>query len=175
MARQIGACRIAIVDKLGRAAVASRWSETEGGLEVSLAAAGREGHDMALELLVCLGQALWNRLNRSQRNRFWLLLDEEIAAGVSGEIDEDALRQKRLLLGGRSSATSGRRLELYGSASFAGTAAEYVHCQWHDVTVRTGADFLPALQLKRRLDLLSRWFPPARGHRLFPRVKEQGS
>jgi hypothetical protein len=121
-----------------------------------------------LELLVCLGQALWERLNHSQRSAYWLLLDSEISAGIPGEIDEEALKQKRLLLSSSNSATSRRRLERYGSASFAGTVAEYIHSLWHDVRVRTGSRFVPAEQLRRRLELLSRWYPPGHGHRLFP-------
>jgi hypothetical protein len=35
-------------------------------------------------------------------------------------------------------------------------AAEYVHCLWHDVTIRTGEEYLPAPQLRRRLELLAR-------------------
>jgi hypothetical protein len=97
-----------------------------------------------------------------------VLVDAELRAGTPGEIDEDALRQKKALLSGRFSATSRRRLERYGAASFAGTAAEYVHC-WHNVTIRSGPDFLPATQLRRRLQLLSRWYPPAPGRQLFPR------
>jgi len=69
---------------------------------------------------------------------------------------------------------NGEDLEIYGAASFAGTAAEYIHCLWHDVTIRSGRDFLPARQLKARLDLLSRWFPPAPGHRLFPQAPRGG-
>jgi hypothetical protein len=169
MVRQLGHCRISIVDGLGRAAVNSQWAETDRGLEISIAAGGRKAHDIALELLLCLGQALWTKLNRSQRRAYWLLLDDEIGAATPGEIDEDALKQKKLLLSGRISAGSSRRLESYGSASFAGTAAEYIHSLWHDVTVRSGPDFLPARALKRRLEMLSRWYPPPRGRRLFPR------
>jgi len=120
-------------------------------------------------MLLWLGQALWEKLSYSQRKAYWLLLDDEISAGTPGEIDEDALKQKRLLLSNRTSAGSGRRLERYGSASFAGMVAEYVHCLWHDVTVRTGPAFVPAEQLRRRLELLALWYPPGRGHRLFPR------
>jgi hypothetical protein len=169
MARQLGCCRVFVVEDLGRPSVASRWIATDLGLEISLATAGREYHDVALELLSCLGQALWETLSYSQRKAYWLLLDEEISVGTPGEIDEDALKQKRLLLSNRNSVGSSRRLERYGSASFAGTAAEYVHCLWHDVTVRTGPAFVPAEQLRRRLELLARWYPPGRGHRLFPR------
>ena len=136
-------------------------------MEISLAAADRDEHDVAMEMLLCVGQALWERLPPNQHKAFWLLLDTEIRAGITGEIDEEALSEKRALMASRYSAASGRRLERYGRASFAGTAAEYVHCLWHDVEVRSGPDYLPAPQLRRRLELLSRWFPPNRGYRLF--------
>jgi hypothetical protein len=136
---------MSVVEDLGRPSVASRWTATDLGLEISLATAGRDDHDIAWELLLCLGQALWEKLSYSQRKAYWLLLDDEISAGTPGEIDEDALKQKRLLLSNRNIAGSSSRLERYGSASFAGMAAEYVHCLWHDVTVRTGPAFLPAV------------------------------
>ena len=168
MARALGPFRVFLVKSLGRPSVASRWTATGAGLEISLATAGREEHDIALELLLCLGQALWTQLNHPRTRAYWLLLDQEIAAGIPGEIDEDALEQKRLLLSSRFSARSHTRLERYGAASFAGTVAEYIHSLWHDVTIRTGSDFLPAIPLRRRLELLSRWYPPPSGHRLFP-------
>jgi hypothetical protein len=168
MARQFGRCRISLVEDLGNPSIASRWTLTDAGTDISVATAGREGHDIALELLVCLGQALWERLGFGQRKAYWLLLNDEISAGVPGEIDEEALKQKNLLLSNRNSATSQRRLERYGAASFAGTAAEFVHSLWHDVSVRTGPAFVPAMQLRRRLELFASWYPPGRGHPLFP-------
>ena|SRR2546430_12785496 len=92
-----------------------------------------------------------------------------VRLGVSGEIDEEALKEKRALFSRRACARSRTHLERYACASFAGTVAEYVHCLWHDVTVRTGREHLPSVWLRRRLQLLARWFPPDRGHRLFPR------
>ena len=71
----------------------------------------------------------------------------------------------------RSPANSGQRLTRYGRSSFAGTAAEFVHSLWHEVTIRTDPDYLPALALRRRLELMARWFPPDRGYRLFPAVR----
>jgi hypothetical protein len=167
MAHQLGSCRVSLVSSLGGPDLASQWTATDRGVEVSLAAADRDEHDIAMEMLLCLGQALWERLPHNQRKAYWLLLDTEIRAGITGEIDEEALREKRALMANRFSAASSRRLERYGGASFAGTAAEYVHCLWHDVEVRSGPDCLPAPQLRRRLELLSRWFPPDRGYRLF--------
>ncbi len=167
MARELAPCRVSVYQDLGGPKVASQWTAAEHGLEIHLAAAGREGHDIALELLLCLGQALWERLTSARRKQYWLMLDGEIGAGVRGEIDEDALKQKMLLLAGAASARSRVLLERYGRASFAGTAAEYVHALWHDVTVRTGPVFLPPEPLRCRLELLARWYPPGRRQRLF--------
>ena len=95
-------------------------------------------------------------------------LCDEISTGIEGEIDEQALEEKRSLFESRSHANNVKGLARYGLASFAGTAAEYVHCLWHEVTVRTGPDYLPVAPLRRRLELMARWFPPNRGYRLFP-------
>jgi hypothetical protein len=126
-----------------------------------------------MELLICLGQALWERLSAAEWSAYWTILRNEINSGIEGEIDEQALDEKRSLLESRSHTNSARHLESYGCASFAGTAAEYVHCLWHDVSIRSGADYLPAQPLRRRLELLARWFPPDRGHRLFPPARHQ--
>ena len=39
--------------------VASRWTAANGGLEVTVTTAGVEEHDVAREVLLCLGQGLW--------------------------------------------------------------------------------------------------------------------
>jgi hypothetical protein len=167
MARRLGFCRSTLLAE-AKPGVASRWTITDGGLEVSLATAGGEAHDVAMELLLCLGQVLWDKLQEAEIRAYWLLLREEIGDGVEGEIDEQALEAKRSLLASRAHANSAAQLLRYGRASFAGTAAEYVHSLWHDVTVRAGPDYLPAPELRRRLELLADWFPPDRGYRLFP-------
>jgi hypothetical protein len=170
MAQQLGYGRVMLGADFGPNLV-SRWTATDRGLDVSVATSGREDHDIVMELLICLGQALWERLSVDQRTAYWRLLDEEIGSGVVGEIDEEASQAKRALLANRNTARSRVRLERYGCSSFAGTAAEYVHSLWHDVSVRSGPDHLPPAQLRRRLELLSRWFPPDRGYRLFPRSR----
>jgi len=165
MARRLGHCRISL--DISDATVASQWTETEAGLEVSVMTVGSEDHDIAMELLLCLGQALWEKLSDGELRKYWLVLDEEIRAGISGEIDEQALEEKHSLLASRVHARNRRQLARYGRAAFAGTVAEYIHCLWHEVTVRTGPEHLPAPQLRRRLELLAGWFPPDRGYRLF--------
>jgi hypothetical protein len=168
MAHQMGFCHIFLLVDLNGPDLDSQWTRNEGELKISIAVRDRDPHDVTLELLSCLGQALWEVLLPAQAKKYWLLLNSEFLAGITGEIDEDAVREKRVLLGTRLSAASPRLLERYGRSSFAGTAAEYVHCLWHDVQVVSGPDHLPPRQLRRRLDLLARWFPPNRGQRLYP-------
>ena len=165
MARRLGCCRISLLS-LADSKATSQWAESELGLDVAVTTSGLEGHDVAMELLLCLGQALWGKLTTEELRAYWTLLDQELGEGVTGEIDEQALEAKRSLLSGRAD-----QLERYGFASFAGTAAEYVHCLWHDVTARAGPDHLPAQHLRRRLTLLARWFPAGRGYRLYPAGK----
>ena len=167
MARRLGSCWISVPAEVA-SGVASRWTITNDGLEVSVTTAGIEEHDVAMELLLCLGQGLWERLSDGELRAYWMLLNDEITLGIKGEIDEQALEEKGSLFESRSHANNVKRLTGYCRASFAGTVAEYVHCLWHEVTVRTGSDYLPVEPLRRRLELMARWFPPNRGYRLFP-------
>ena len=124
-----------------------------------------------MELLLCLGQGLWERLSDGELRAYWMLLNDEVTMGIEGEIDEQALEEERSLFESRSHANNAKRLTGYGRASFAGTVAEYVHCLWHEVTARTGPDYLPAGPLRRRLELMEGWFPPDRGYHLFPAAR----
>jgi len=160
--------RIVLSDVLSDASFSSRWTQTNDALEIEVASEEIEGHDLALEILLCLGQALWESASAEAREVYLRLLAAEIEAGVAGEIDEESLSEKRALFANRASARSRIRLLYYARASFASTVAEYIHSLWHDVTVRTGEEHLPAQWLRRRLEFLARWFPPDRGHRLFP-------
>ncbi len=166
MAQRLGPCRIILT--AAAPGVTSRWSLTDSALEIVVVTEEVESHDVAMELLLCLGQVLWEKLADGECRAYAQLLQEEIGKGIEGEIDEQALEEKRSLFESQCHATRVRRLSHYARASFAGTAAEYVHCLWHEVTVRTGPDYLPAPQLRRRLEMFSRWFPPDRGHCLFP-------
>ncbi len=167
MAARLKTCRIAAVPRLEDPDAVSRWRRTAEAAEITVTTEGMEPHDVALELLVCVGQILWEEAAPAEQQAWLEQLRREIEAGVTGEIDEQALECKQRLLATAASARSRRRLLEYARASFAGTAAEYVHCLWHDVTVRTGPEHLPAEWLRRRLELMARWFPPERGRRLF--------
>lgn len=163
---RLGRCRIRLEPV--EADWSSRWTAGEGSIEIELGAAGVDAHDLALEALLCLGQALWDELEAAEYEAWLELLGREIQAGVTGEIDETALEQKRRLVASRVTARSRRRLEQYARAAFGATFAEYVHALWHDVTVRTGPEHLPPEWLRRRLELITAWFPPRPGYRLLP-------
>lgn len=167
MAARLGFCRITLLPRPAGEDVASRWRQSDDGFEIEVATGETEAHDVAIELLLCLGQALWDLASTREGQAYLWLLAAELDAGVTGEIQEEALMEKQQLLSSRMLARSQRRLVQYARASFAATAAEYVHCLWHDVTVRTGPEYLPAIWLRKRLDLMSGWFPPNRGYRLF--------
>jgi hypothetical protein len=166
IARRLPLCVFLLVPSLEEEDIVSRWTETENRLELTVSTEGVDPHDVALELLVCLGQALWERATPAERTGWLQLLGTEVEAGVTGEIDEDGLRAKRELLSSRVAARSMRRLQRYAGVSFASTAAEYIHCMWHDVTVRTGLEHLPAEWLRGRLEFMVRCFPPDRGQRV---------
>jgi len=157
MAARVGAVRVRLQADPG---FGSSWRRSDEGLEIVAATEDVEEHDVALEVLLCIGQAVWGTTTPAEREAWLRLIGEEIEAGVEGEIDEDALLEKRALLGGRFSARSRRRLLRYAGASFASTAAEYVHSLWHEVELREGPDHLPAPCVTQRFQLLERWFPP---------------
>jgi hypothetical protein len=167
MAERLGACRITLLQQLEGEDTTSRW-RVEDRLEIELAVEGVEPHDLGVELLLCAGQALWTVIPEEQRAAYGELVRLEMRGGISGEIDEAAAAEKRLLLSSRARARSVRQLERYLEASFGGTAAEYVHALWHDVSVRSGPEHLPASALRARLEFFERWFPPGEGRRLWP-------
>jgi hypothetical protein len=167
LAKRLGFCRIFVSPRLADENASSEWTRTEEGLEIRVAIEGVAGHDLAMEILFCLGQALWETAPAEERTDYLGLLQAEVAAGIKGEIDEEALSEKRALFSSRVSARSRRRLERYAQASYANTVAEYIHCLWHDVTLRNGPEHLPAEWLGRRLEMAARWFPPDPGQQLF--------
>jgi hypothetical protein len=122
IARRLPLCAFLLVPSLEEEDIASRWTETEDRLEITVSTEGVDPHDVALELLVCLGQALWKRATSAERTGSLQILGAELDAGVTGEIDEDGLRAKRELLSSRVAARSMRRLQRYAGVSFASTA-----------------------------------------------------
>ena len=147
----------------------------EAGKQISLVLPCREldPHDTGFEFLASVAELLRPRLSPEELERFTQLLEEELRAGVPGEIDEDALAAKQPLVSSPHRRQGHDRFERYCDISFVSTAAEYMHGLWHDVQVRVGPEHLPISPLRRRLKLLAEMFPPNPGYSVFAKELEE--
>jgi hypothetical protein len=144
------------------------WVETAERIHLVLPCREMDAHDTGLEFLASVAELLRSRLSEQELGRFSRLLEVELRAGVSGEIDQDALRAKRPLMTPRPRRhRSAEAFARYRDAAFVSSSTEYVHGLWHDVEVRVGPDHLPFPSLRRRLEWLAELFPPNPGYRLF--------
>lgn len=144
----------------------SVWMDVEGTTRVVLACRELDAHDTGFELLACVAELLRPRMTAGEISQFQQLLEDELRQGVTGEIDEEASRAKQALTS-RSARRRGQEFEKYRDASLVETVAEYMHGLWHDVQIRVGPEHLPLPQLRLRLELLSRLFPPNEGYSVF--------
>ena len=149
------------------------WVEMEKQISLVLACRELDAHDTGFEFLASVAELLRPRLSGGEMERFSLLLEEELRAGVTGEIDEDALAAKQPLVSTRIRRQGHSRFERYRDTSFVSTAAEYMHGLWHDVQVRVGPEHLPVPALRRRMKLLAEMFPPNPGYSVFAKELEE--
>ncbi len=144
------------------------WVETTERIHLVLPCRELDPHDTGLEFLASVSELLYPRLREEEAARFAALLENELRAGVAGEIDQDSLRAKHPLLSTRARRhRSAEAFSRYRSAAFISSATEYMHGLWHDVEVRVGPNHLPFPPLRLRLELLAELFPPNPGYRLF--------
>jgi hypothetical protein len=143
------------------------WLDTGERIHLVLPCRELDAHDTGVEFLASVAELLRPRLKQEELDLFTGLLDAELAAGVTGEIDEDALAAKRPLVGSRGRRRHRQAFGQYRDVSFVSTTAEYMHGLWHDVQVRIGPEHLPVVQLRKRMKLLEELYPPNPGYRLF--------
>jgi hypothetical protein len=143
------------------------WVEAGDRINLLLACRELDAHDTGFELLGSVAELLCPRLTDAEATQFNQLLEDEIHHGVRGEIDEDALSAKGAYLAARASRRFRAQFEQYCNASFVSTAAEYMHGLWHDVQILIGPDHLPVKQLRRRMELMTKLFPPNPGYLVF--------
>ncbi|HEV2423742.1 MAG TPA: hypothetical protein VGZ29_02830 [Terriglobia bacterium] len=144
----------------------SVWMEVEGSTRVVLACRELDAHDTGFELLACVAELLRPQLRPDEVSQFQRLLEGELRQGVTGEIDEEAARAKQALVS-RAGRRRHQEFEAYRDVSLVETLAEYMHGLWHDVQIRVGPEHLPLAQLRQRLELVSRLFPPNEGYSVF--------
>jgi hypothetical protein len=144
------------------------WIETSERIHLVLPSKELDPHDTGLEFLASLAELLRPRLSSGELGRFSEVLEEELRAGIAGEIDEDSRGAKQPLVGRRARRKRNPEVfEHYRDISFVSTTAEYMHGLWHDVQIRLGPEHLPIAQLRRRMELLAEMFPPNEGYALF--------
>ena len=149
------------------------WVETPERTYLLLASREVDAHDTGFEFLASVAELLRPRLNTSELAAYDELLEEELRHGVRGEIDEETLAAKQVLLAIRPWRRSRLQFEPYRDVSLTSTVAEYMHGLWHDVQIRVGPEHLPLQQLRRRMTLMSSLFPPNPGYSVFAKELEE--
>jgi hypothetical protein len=147
----------------------SVWAEVGGMTRVVLACRELDAHDTGFELLGCIAELVRPRLKAQELSAFDKLLEDELRQSFTGEIDEEALRAKKALVGRGNKRHTREEFEKYRDVSLIETLTEYMHGLWHDVQIRVGPEHLPLPQLRLRMDLLARLFPPNEGYQVFDR------
>lgn len=151
----------------------SVWVDVDGVTNVLLACREMDAHDTGFELLACMAELVRPRFSQTEVEQFDNLLNEELNLGFAGEIDEEALRAKKALNSRGSRRRSHEEFEKYRDVALVETLAEYMHGLWHDVQIRVGADHLPVPQLRLRMELMARLFPPNEGYHVFDEELEK--
>jgi hypothetical protein len=149
------------------------WVETSERTNLLLACREVDAHDTGFEFLASIAELLRPRLGISELAAYDELLDEELRHGVRGEMDEESLTAKQALLAIRPWRRSRLQYEPYRDISLVSTVTEYMHGLWHDVQIRVGPEHLPLPQLRRRLNLMSKLFPPNPGYAVFAKDLEE--
>jgi len=163
---------IARVKPKGEAHTAA-WVESPERINLLLAARELDPHDTGFEFLGSVAELLRPRLADSELGEYTRLLEEELRHGVPGEIDEEARNAKNAYLASLRGRRHAAQFEHYRDVSLMGTVAEYIHGLWHDVQIQVGPEHLPVQQLRRRMDLMTRLFPPNEGYQVFDETVEK--
>jgi len=149
------------------------WVETSARTNLILTCREVDAHDTGFEFLASVAELLRPRLTVSEFAAYDELLEEELRHGVRGEIDEESLTAKQALLAIRPWRRSRLQYEPYRDVSLVSTLAEYMHGLWHDVQIRVGPQHLPLQQLRRRMTLMVKLFPPNPGYAVFAKDLEE--
>jgi len=148
------------------------WLEADKITHLVLPCRELDTHDTGFEFLASIAELLRPRLTEEELEKYTQMLEEELQAKVTGEIDEESLAAKQRLAAGRGRRPGHERFEEYRNVSLVSTVAEYMHGLWHDVQIRVGPEHLPLPQLRRRMTFLAELFPPNKGYSVFAKELE---
>ena len=149
------------------------WVDTSARTNLILTCREVDAHDTGFEFLASVAELLRPRLTVPEFAAYDELLEEELRHGVRGEIDEESLTAKQALLAIRPWRRSRLQYEPYRDVSLVSTVAEYMHGLWHDVQIRVGPQHLPLEQLRRRMTVMAKLFPPNPGYAVFAKDLEE--
>jgi hypothetical protein len=149
------------------------WIEADSRINILLACRELDAHDTGFEFLASIAELVRPRLTAAELEQYTELLRSELEQGIVGEMDKETLAAKNSLVDWRPSRRrKAEKFDQYRDLSLVSTLAEYMHGLWHDVQIQTGPDHLPLPQLRTRLQLLSKIFPPNPGYEIFSKEIE---
>lgn len=116
-----------------------------------------------------IASLVFGRLSPEARDSFFRVLREELKDRVHGEVDERSWRLKQALVRRESKGHEESKLfREYAAQAFEDTLTLFLHGICCDIDVDTGPRQMPSRYLRRRLEVLSKLFPPPEGHAVFP-------
>lgn len=142
-----------------------------GQTSVVFAVAVKDRHvaDYHYEFYYTIATLISDCTSEEDRDRFSLLLREELSKGVHGEVDEKGWNLKQGLLRRQSDVRRETKLfREYARQALIDTMTLYLHGICCDIDVDTGPRQLPSRHLRKRLELLESVYPPPQGYAVFP-------
>lgn len=116
-----------------------------------------------------LASLAWEVTPLETRDAWTQSLKDELKRGVHGEIDEISWQRKNEVLAKQAQPTrDSKLLRDYVRASFIDTMTLFLHGICCDIDVEPSPRQIPSTEIRRRLELLRRFYPLGEGYALFP-------
>ncbi len=136
---------------------------------ILLAAQEVSGNEIHYNLFSAIASLAWEVATADIRTGWSKELKEELRREVHGEIDEASWQKKNELLAKQSTPIRDSKLfRDYARTSFIDTLTLFLHGICCDIDVEPSPRQAPSSEIRRRLELLRRFYPLGEGFYLFP-------
>ena len=115
-----------------------------------------------------IAEVMADHVAETEMSRYAGLLQEELSAGIHGEVDEASWRAKQAISRRSAGRGDSKRFREYARTSFVDTMTLYLHGICCDIDVETGPRQLPSRPLRQRLELFRELYAPPEGYGVFP-------
>jgi hypothetical protein len=150
-------------------AVESSTMMAQDGAVLAFAVLGADVAGHHYRFFRAIAELVADRMEDGAPPEYAMLLEEELKAGVHGEVDEGSWRLKReLTRRDRNFSRPTARLKRYMRQSFVDTLTLYLHGICCDIDVEPGPRQIPSNRLRKRLQAMKAMFPPPPGYAVFP-------